>query len=92
MTYRDGGTGKVTNIAIDTLSLHARDPQSPISAQFRGKVDDIAVSVEGDLGPLDALLQRRWPYPVTLQGEVNGQKASVATKMRIDGSGSASTR
>ncbi|HEV7413181.1 MAG TPA: AsmA family protein, partial [Casimicrobiaceae bacterium] len=85
MTYRDGGTGKVTNIAIETLSLHARDPQSPISAQFRGKVDDIAVSVEGDLGPLDALLQRRWPYPVTLQGEVNGQKASVKTKMSING-------
>ncbi len=85
MTYRDGGTGKVTNIAIETLSLHARDPQSPISAQFRGKVDDIAVSVEGDLGPLDALLQRRWPYPVTLQGEVNGQKAAVTTKMSING-------
>jgi hypothetical protein len=85
MTYRDGATGKVTNIAIETLSLHARDPQSPISAQFRGKVDDIAVSVEGDLGPLDALLQRRWPYPVTLQGEVNGQKASVKTKMSIEG-------
>ena len=86
MTYRDGATGKVTNITIDTLSLHARDPQSPISAQFRGKIDDIAVSVEGDLGPLDALLQHRWPYPVTLQGEVNGQKASVATKMRVEGS------
>jgi uncharacterized protein involved in outer membrane biogenesis len=85
VTYRDGTTGKVTNIAIETLSLHARDPQSPISAQFRGKVDDIAVSVEGDLGPLDALLQRRWPYPVTLQGDVNGQKASVKTKMSING-------
>ncbi|HEX4524890.1 MAG TPA: AsmA family protein [Casimicrobiaceae bacterium] len=85
MTYRDGATGKVTNIAIETLSLHARDPKSPISAQFRGKVDDIAISVEGDLGPLDALLQRRWPYPVTLQGEVNGQKASVQTKMSING-------
>jgi len=85
MTYRDGATGKVTNIAIETLSLHARDPQSPISAQFRGKVDDIAVSVEGDLGPLDALLQRRWPYPVTLQGDVNGQKASVKTKMSVKG-------
>ena len=85
MTYRDGATGKVTNIAIETLSLHTRDPQSPISAQFRGKVGDIAVSVEGDLGPLDALLQRRWPYPVTLQGDVNGQKASVKTKMSING-------
>src|SRR5689334_6936102 len=85
MTYRDGETGRITNIAIETLSLHSRDAQSPISAQFRGKVDDIAVSVEGDLGPLDALLHRRWPYPVTLQGDVNGQKASVSTKMSVEG-------
>ncbi|HKW79748.1 MAG TPA: AsmA family protein [Casimicrobiaceae bacterium] len=85
MTYRDGASGKVTNVVIDTLSLHARDPGSPISAQFRGKVDDIAVAIEGDLGPLDALLQHRWPYPVTLQGEVNGRKGSLATRMSVDG-------
>ena len=31
-------------------------------------------------------MQRRWPYPVTLQGAVDGQKASVKTKMSINGS------
>ena len=51
-----------------------------MSAQFRGSVDDIAISLEGDLGPLAALAQRRWPYPVALKGQVNGQQASVETK------------
>ena len=85
ISFRDGESGKTTNIAIESLSLHARDAQSPVSARFRGTVGDIAVAMEGDLGPLQALAQRRWPYPVSLKGEVNGQSASVTTKMRVEG-------
>jgi len=84
LSFRDGESGKTTNIAIDTLSLHARDAESPVSARFRGTIGDIAVAMEGDLGPLQTLAQRRWPYPVSLKGEVNGQSASVTTKMRIE--------
>ena len=40
--------------------------------------------MEGDLGPLQALAQRRWPYPISLKGEINGQSASVTTKMRVE--------
>jgi uncharacterized protein involved in outer membrane biogenesis len=85
VSFRDGESGKTTNIAIDTLSLHARDAESPVSARFRGTVGDIAVAMEGDLGPLQALAQRRWPYPVSLKGEVSGQSASVTTKIRVEG-------
>src|SRR6202158_5125577 len=84
LSFRDGESGKTTNVAIDTLSLHARDAESPVSARFRGTIGDIAVAMEGDLGPLQALVQRRWPYPVSLKGEVNGQSASVTTKMRVE--------
>jgi len=84
-SYRDGESGKTTNIVIDELSLHSRDAQSPVSARFRGAVGDIAVAMEGDLGPLQALAQRRLPYPVSLKGEVNGQPASVAAKVRVEG-------
>jgi uncharacterized protein involved in outer membrane biogenesis len=84
-TYRDGESGKVTNVTIDALSLHARDAESPVSARFRGTIGEIAVALEGDVGPLQALAQRRWPYPVSLKGEVNGQAASVATKLRVEG-------
>jgi AsmA family protein len=84
LSFRDGESGKTTIIAIDALSLHARDAESPVSARFRGTIGDIAVAMEGDLGPLQALAQRRWPYPVSLKGQVNGQSASVTTKMRVE--------
>ncbi len=84
-SYRDGGSGKTTQIVIDELSLHARDSQSPVSASFRGTVGDIAVAMEGDLGPLQVLAQKHLPYPVSLKGEVNGQTASVTSKVRIEG-------
>jgi uncharacterized protein involved in outer membrane biogenesis len=84
LSFRDGESGKTTNIAIDALALHARDAESPVSARFRGTIGDIAVAMEGDLGPLQALAQRRWPYPVSLKGQINGQSASVTTKMRVE--------
>jgi AsmA family protein len=84
-SFRDGESGKTTNVVIDELSLHSRNAESPVSARFRGTIGDIAVAMEGDLGPLQTLAQRRWPYPVSLKGEVNGQTASVATKVRIEG-------
>ena len=83
LTYRDGETGKLTAVTIAELSLNARDPGSAVSARFRGSVDDIAVSLEGDLGPLTSLAQRRWPYPVSLKGQIDGQQASVKTQVKV---------
>ena len=84
LTYRDGGSGDVTRVAIDRLHLRASDPAAPIAAEFRGKVNEVPLTVEGTLGPLEALLQKRWPYPVNLQGEVAGRKAALATKVRAE--------
>jgi hypothetical protein len=84
LTFRDGESGKVTTVTIADFALNARDAQSAVSARFRGSVDDIAVAVEGDIGPLTSLVQRRWPYPVSLKGQVSGQDASVVTKLRVE--------
>ncbi len=84
-SFRDGGSGNTTQVVIDELLLHSRNADAPVSARFRGTVGGIAVAMEGDVGPLQALAQQRWPYPVSLKGEVNGQAASVATKVRIEG-------
>ena len=85
VTFRDGKTGDVTTIVIEDLSVHARDAQSPVSGRFRGRVNDTAVALEGDFGPLEQLLRQRWPYPVTVQGEVNGKKTSVGTQVTVQG-------
>jgi len=85
LTYRDGKSSAVTKIAIDSLTLLARDPQSPANAEFRGKIDDVAMALRGQLGSLDSLVGRRWPYPIALSGEIDGQKAAIGTKLRVDG-------
>ncbi|MEO8506336.1 MAG: AsmA family protein [Betaproteobacteria bacterium] len=85
LTYRDGASGSVTRVAIDRLFVRARDPATPIVAEFRGRIGDVPVTLEGTLGSADALLAQRWPYPVSLQGEVAGQKASISTKLKAEG-------
>lgn len=84
-TYRDGKTGEVTTIVIEDLSVHARDPQSPISGSFRGQVNGTAVALEGDFGPLEQITRQRWPYPVAVQGEIAGKKASLDTRLSMQG-------
>lgn len=84
VTYRDGASDGVTRIAIEKLLVRARDASAPIVAEFRGRINDVPVMVEGTLGPAEALLQRRWPYAVSLQGELAGQKTAISTKIRAD--------
>jgi uncharacterized protein involved in outer membrane biogenesis len=83
VTYRDGASGSVTRVAIEKFSAQARTPASPINAVFRGKVDDIPVALTGNLGSLEALLARRSPFPVAVEGQVAGRKANVDTKLRF---------
>ena len=85
LTYRDGATGSVTPVAIDRLALHARSATAPIAAEFSGRVDDVPVSVQGTLGPVEALLQQRWPYAVDLKGEIAGRKTALATRITASG-------
>ena len=82
VNYVDGKSGKVTRVVIDRLALHAKDPRSPIAAEFRGRIDDVSVALEGALGPLDALRLRQWPYPVAVKGDVDGRKTSISTSLR----------
>ncbi len=85
LTYRDGKSGAETKVAIDSLALSARDAHSPVKAEFRGKVDDVAVAMTGQLGPLESLVRRRWPYPFALDGEIDGQEAKIAARLRVEG-------
>src|SRR4029453_7657863 len=83
LTVRDDTTGSVTRITIDRFAAQARNTASPINAEFRGKVDEVPLSLSGTLGPVDPLVQRRDPYPVTVKGQVAGRDANLGTKLRI---------
>src|SRR5262249_21367503 len=82
LTYRDGATGSETHVAIDDLSIHARDPNQPVNAAFRGTIDGVSVALAGNLGPLATLAERRLPYPVMLQGDINGRKSTLVAKVQ----------
>jgi uncharacterized protein involved in outer membrane biogenesis len=85
LTYRDGRTGDVTTVVIEDLTVHARDASSPISGRFRGRINDTPIALEGDFGPLEQFLRQRWPYPVTVQGNVNEKKTTLGTQMTVEG-------
>jgi uncharacterized protein involved in outer membrane biogenesis len=83
LTYRDGRSGQTTTVVIEELAVHARDAQSPISGRFRGRINDTPVALEGDFGPLEQLTGRRWPYPVTVQGNIDEKRSTVSTKVSV---------
>ncbi|HEY5862172.1 MAG TPA: AsmA family protein [Casimicrobiaceae bacterium] len=85
LTYTDGATGKTTNVTIGYLAMRSRKGDAPIDAEFRGKIDEVAVAVTGNLGPLDALREGRWPYPVAIKGDIAGRPANVSTKIAVQG-------
>lgn len=79
--YRDGKSGDTTHIEIDHLLLRAREPSAPVVAQFNGRVQGVPIALEGSAGPLDAVLQRRFPLPVTLKGEIRGRKLDAQAQL-----------
>ena len=81
LTYRDGGSGKLTSASIERMSMRARDMSAPIAVDFRGTIDDVPVAVAGDLGPPSQWLAQQWPYSLALKGQVNGNDAKLSTKL-----------
>jgi uncharacterized protein involved in outer membrane biogenesis len=81
LTYRDGGSGKLTSASIERMSMRARDMSAPIAIDFRGTIDDVPVAVAGDLGPPSQWLAQQWPYSLALKGQVNGNDAKLSTKL-----------
>lgn len=81
VTYRDGATGALTRATIDKLALRGRVMSSSVALDFRGVVGDVPVALAGTLGSFDSLVNRRWPFPVDVKGEVAGQKVALATKV-----------
>ena len=51
-------------------------------AQFKGAVGDVPLALEGHLGPLAALRDKQWPWPLSIEGDVAGRKTGVTTKLR----------
>ncbi|MCC6192966.1 MAG: AsmA family protein, partial [Burkholderiales bacterium] len=73
VTYRDGATGAVTRATIEKLALRGRIMSSNVAIDLRGAIGDVPVALAGTLGSFDSLVNRRWPFPIDVKGEVAGQ-------------------
>jgi AsmA family protein len=85
LSYRNGATGKLTTASIERMTLHARDMQAPVAVDFRGKVDDVPVALSGDVGAPDQWLAQRWPIPIALKGDIDGNAVKLGTKLARKG-------
>jgi uncharacterized protein involved in outer membrane biogenesis len=85
LMYVDGTSGKTTRVIIDHLAVHARRGDAPVEAEFRGKIDDFALTLTGNFGPIDALRARRWPYPIAAKGTFDEKAAAITTKLAVQG-------
>ena len=81
LTYRNGATGKVTQASIERMTMRARDMNAPVAVDFRGRIDDVPVALNGDLGPPSQWLAQQWPYPLALQGRIEGTDVKLTTKL-----------
>jgi uncharacterized protein involved in outer membrane biogenesis len=85
ISWRDGASGKTTDIGVDRLTVRARDFAAPMAIDFRGNVDGTPVAVAGELGPVQGWLARRAPYPVAVKGRVGGSDVRMSTKIARSG-------
>jgi uncharacterized protein involved in outer membrane biogenesis len=81
LTYRNGAGGNVTTVSIDRMTMHARDMSAPVAVDFTGRIDDLPVALSGNVGPPDQWLAQKWPYPVSVQGNVDGSDFKLATQL-----------
>jgi uncharacterized protein involved in outer membrane biogenesis len=75
LTYRDGATGRETQLALKELSARAKDSRDPLKVSANGTYDEAAFTLDGTLGSLDQI--ERGPYPVDLTLQAGGATVSV---------------
>ena len=68
LTYRDGKTGKSTDVNLNRLTANATGMDSPIQLSLNGDFNKALFEVKGSLGPLAGLLdpEKAWPINITV--------------------------
>ena len=90
--HRDDAIDEVSRVAAllrlsieqgQTLETIAREIGWPLDKTRQVAVARFAVSLEGDFGPLDQLMRQKWPFQVTVQGEIAGKMAVSPTTQTV---------
>ncbi len=77
VTYRDGPSGTVTKVALATLEATATSADDPLHVNMQAAINDIALKLEGQMGPLKYAQSPDKAMQVDLRLEALGLSASI---------------
>jgi uncharacterized protein involved in outer membrane biogenesis len=81
VSYRATAGAKATQIVIEHLRVRTRSGAAPVDAEFRGRINDVALAFSASVGPLDALAAGRWPVALTAKGEIDRKPGELKAKL-----------
>ena len=68
--YRDGRSGEMYAVSLDSLTAFAKDYKSPLKMELKGSYRNIPVNIKGSFGALAGLIdENHKPWPVALVAE-----------------------
>jgi len=76
LTYRDGQTGQTRTISLDRFTLAMVAADSPLTIALDGGLDDLPISLSGEVGSLTAALGNK-AFPVSLEGTAGPARFTV---------------
>ena len=83
-TYQDGPKAAVSRLTVETLVVKPRALRSGVDVDFRGAFGDTPLALEGNVGSIETLIERKAPYPIDVKGKVAGQPFAVATRIKAE--------
>jgi len=77
VVYRDGRSGAIETVSLDTLAVAADSLESPMDVRLKGYHNRTPFEVSGQLGPVAILFDGGKPYPVRVAASAIGLTADV---------------
>ncbi len=72
VAIKDAATQQENLITLDTVSVRGSAPDQPLDVTVEGRADELPISLLGQLGSPDAMLDAGKSWPVQLAGELAG--------------------
>ncbi len=80
LTYKDGKTGKVTELVVEQIRAQSSGKNSPLNLAVKANLNEAPVEINGTLGSLDALLADK-EFPVNITAMLD--KASLSAEGKL---------
>ena len=71
LTYRDGPTGRVTTVVVESLHASAPSDRAPITIDFSGRYNDNPIAARGTLGAMASLIAGE-PVRIDFEAKAGG--------------------